>query len=110
MGIPNRLISEVSRFIEEWLRNQSGGYNDHATAAELGLSIMRHANTGCEEGDHIGRRHFFTTWSPELCTWGLGCNTPGYGCEETDTAPVCGGDTGGCHDSGAHNCAQYRER
>jgi len=112
--IPKRLIVKVSSFIEGWLLKQQGGYNDPATAALYGLSIMRHPNTGCNEGDHTARHYFFTEkqakWSPELCTWGLGCNTPGYGCEETDTAPICGGDTGGCYASGSHSCAQYRER
>merc|ERR1712046_458964 len=108
--IPLRLISEVSSFIEAWVLKQRGGFNDLTTSALYGLSIMRHPNTGCEEGDHAVRRHFFTPWSPELCTWGLGCNTPGYGCKETATAPICGSDTGGCHASGSHSCAQYRER
>ena len=49
----------------------------------LTIPVMRHPNSGCQWGDHSpdSRAEFLgTARVPEMCLWGLPCNSPGYGC------------------------------
>lgn len=65
--VPASLIDEVTA----WLQNET---NHH------GIITMRHPNTGCQWGDHFIRAKFFSETVPEMCLWGLPCNTVGWGC------------------------------
>ena len=77
--VPAAYIDEVS----EWIEQQ-----------DLSIAVMKHANTGCQWGDHSPdiRAIYFSGPVPEMCLWGLPCNDPGFGCEQG----MCG-DLDGTH-------------
>lgn len=78
--VPARHIDEVTVWLTE-------PQNTH------GLVVMRHPNTGCQWGDHLIRAEFFSDEVPEMCLWGVPCNTPGFGCR----TGMCGDFDGSKH-------------